>query len=222
MAAPLDREDLCVPGPGPYALTHSVGCVPRSALQRLQEHCIAPWQQQGGDAWPAWLAEVDGFRAALATLLGGEPAQYCPQSNLSSGLVKLLGALSRPQARRRVWLAAEDAFPSLGFVLRQAARLGFELRLIPRGEDPADPATWAAHVGEDTFGVLATHVHSNTGIVTPVTEIARLCAARGSLCVVDVAQSAGILPLSVASLGAPVVLGSCIKWLCGGPGAGFL
>jgi selenocysteine lyase/cysteine desulfurase len=39
---------------------------------------------------------------------------------------------------------------------------------------------------------------------------------------VDVAQSAGILPLSVAALGAPVVLGSCIKWLCGGPGAGFL
>ena len=38
----------------------------------------------------------------------------------------------------------------------------------------------------------------------------------------DVAQSAGILPWTVEELGADAVLGSCIKWLCGGPGAGFL
>jgi selenocysteine lyase/cysteine desulfurase len=222
MTTPLHRDDLSVPGPGPYALTHSVGCLPRTALARLQEGFIAPWQHKGGDAWGDWLGELDGYRAALAALLGGEAAQYCPQSNLSSGLAKLLGALPRPDARRRVWLAAEDAFPSLGFVLRQGARLGFELRLIPRSQDPAEPATWAAAIGADTFAVLATHVHSNTGVVTPVAQIARLCAQRGSVCVVDVAQSAGILPLSVAALGAPVVLGSCIKWLCGGPGAGFV
>jgi selenocysteine lyase/cysteine desulfurase len=69
---------------------------------------------------------------------------------------------------------------------------------------------------------LVTHVHSNTGRVAPVEAIARLCQERGILCVVDVAQSAGILPLRFPALGADVVLGSCIKWLCGGPGAGFL
>jgi kynureninase len=65
-------------------------------------------------------------------------------------------------------------------------------------------------------------VHSNTGRVAPVAEVARLCRQRDILCVVDVAQSAGILPWQVETLGADAVLGSCIKWLCGGPGAGFL
>ncbi len=222
MSSPLAREDFHLPGPGPYALTHSVGCLPRSAPARLQAHFLEPWQQRGGDGWGEWLGEIDGFRAALAALFGGEAAQYCPQANLSSGLVKLLGALPRPDARRRVWLASEDAFPSLGFVLHQAQRDGFELQLIPRGKDPSDPATWAERIDADTFGVLVTHVHSNTGVVTPVAKVAQLCAERGSYCVVDVAQSAGILPFSVAELGASVVLGSCIKWLCGGPGAGFL
>ncbi len=219
---PLERDDFHLPGPGPYLETHSVGCLPRSAVAQLEAGFLAPWQRCGGEAWAEWLGEIDGFRAALAALFGGAAADYCPQANLSSGLAKLLDALPRGQARRHVWLAAEDAFPSLGFVLQQAQRQGFTLQLIPRERDPADPATWAAWIGPDTFGVLLTHVHSNTGSVTPVAEVARLCAQRGSHCVVDVAQSAGILPFSVGELCASAVLGSCIKWLCGGPGAGFI
>lgn len=219
---PTDRDAFIVPGPGPYALTHSVGCLPKAAVERLQSHYLEPWRCTGGDAWSVWLAEIEGFRAALAVLLGGSASQYCPQANLSSGLAKLLGALPLPAAGRRTWLVSEDAFPSLGFVLHQARRLGFELRMLPRAAAVADPASWEAAIDERIYGVLATQVHSNTGIVTPVAAIAAACARHGALCVVDVAQSAGVLPLRIDELGARVVLGSCIKWLCGGPGAGFV
>jgi len=222
MTAITPSADWWVPGPGPYLLTHSVGCLPRSAAARLQSHYLAPWQAQGGDAWGAWLGEIEGFRAALVALFGGSAAEWCPQANLSSGLAKLLGALPAPTRERRTWLVAAEAFPSLGFVLRQARRLGYELRLLPRGQQVADLGSWEAAIDASVCGVLVTHVHSNTGIVSPVADIARLCRARGALCVVDVAQSAGILPWTVEALGADVVLGSCIKWLCGGPGAGFV
>jgi kynureninase len=39
---------------------------------------------------------------------------------------------------------------------------------------------------------------------------------------VDVAQSAGIVPIDVAAWDADFIVGSCVKFLCGGPGAGFL
>ena len=216
----MDSSTFHVPGPGPYLLTHSVGCLPRAVQAALTQKYFAPWEARGGNAWPDWLREVDGFRAALASLLGGTPADYCPQTNLSSGLVKFLDAL--PPSPRRVLLAAEDSFPSMGFVLRQAERRGFTLRLIPRARLPDDPRTWSEALTEEVRAVLVTHVHSNTGRVAPVAEIARLCAERDILCVADVAQSAGILPLDCATLGADVVLGSCIKWLCGGPGAGWM
>jgi kynureninase len=207
------------PGPGPYVLTHSVGCLPRAAQRALEVGYLEPWAQRGGNAWPAWLERIDDFRAALARLLGGAPADYCPQGNLSSGLAKVLSALP-PDPRRPVLLASEESFPSLGFVLDRAARRGWQARFTPHRPD--DAAAWAAALTDDVRAVLVTHVHSNSGRVAPVAEVARLCAERDILCIVDVAQSAGILPLDLPALGAGVVLGSCVKWLCGGPGAGFL
>jgi kynureninase len=212
--------DFLIPGTGPYLLTHSVGCLTVAARDALAAGFVAPWAQRGGNAWPDWLGQIEGFRSALADLFGGDASEYCPQSNLSSGLVKLL--LSLPASSRRTLLAAEDSFPSLGFVLRQFEKLGFVTRLIPRGQSPDDLAHWEAALTADVRVAIVTHVHSNTGRVAPVTEIANLCADRGILCVVDVAQSAGILPMQFPALGADVVLGSCIKWLCGGPGAGYL
>ena len=215
-------NSFLVPGPGPYLLTHSVGCLPRMARDALDSAFLRPWAELGGNAWPAWLQQVDGFQSALAKLFGGTPAEYCPQSNLSSGLAKLLLSLPSVSASRRTLLAAEDSFPSLGFVLRQAERYGFTLRLMPRDQAPDDISAWSAALTPDVRVALVTHVHSNTGRVAPVAEIAKLCAQREILCVADVAQSAGILPMSFPALGADIVLGSCIKWLCGGPGAGYL
>jgi kynureninase len=215
-------DSFLTPGPGPYLLTHSVGCLPRAARDAFDASFIQPWAERGGNAWPAWLQQIDGFRAALAQLFGGAARDYCPQSNLSSGLAKLLLALPPPRSGNSVLLAAEDSFPSLGFVLEQARRHGHSTRIIPRALLPDDVGTWKDALTDDVRVALVTHVHSNTGGVAPVAEIAALCAERDILCVVDVAQSAGILPLNLPEVGADVVLGSCIKWLCGGPGAGWL
>lgn len=218
----LDASSFLVPGSGPYLLTHSVGCLPRSSRAALDAHFLRPWAELGGNAWPVWLRHVEAFRAALANLFGGAPPEYCPQANLSSGLAKLLLALPRAPAAKSTLLAAEDSFPSLGFVLRQAERSGHSLRLLPRTDSPDALRTWSDALTDDVRVALVTHVFSNTGRVAPVAQIAKLCAERDILCVVDVAQSAGILPVDVSELGADAVLGSCIKWLCGGPGAGWL
>lgn len=216
------RSRFHVPGPGPYALTHSAGCLPRSAFEALRTQYLEPWQQRGGDAWPEWLERIDGFRAALAALLGGAARDWCPQPNVSAALTRLLGGLPPAGRGRGVWLLHEDAFPSIGFVLQAARRHGHGLRLIPRDHDPGQADTWQRAIADDVRGVVLTHVHSNTGRITPVAAVAQHCRERGVLSIVDVAQSAGILPWRVETLQADAVIGSCIKWLCGGPGAGFL
>lgn len=210
-----------VPEGGPYLATHSVGCLTRAARDAVHATYLQPWSSRGADAWESWLEGIGEFRRALARLLGGRAIDYCPQSNLSAALAAVLGALPPPR-ERNVWLAAEDSFPSLGFVLQRAEARGFRLRLISRANPPGDMATWTDAFTPDVCGVLITHVFSNSGAVAPVPDITRAARAAGVFSIVDVAQSAGILAMDVEALGADVVIGSCVKWLCGGPGAGFL
>ena len=40
--------------------------------------------------------------------------------------------------------------------------------------------------------------------------------------VADLYQSAGTLPVNVRELGVDFATGGSVKWLCGGPGAGYL
>ena len=75
---------------------------------------------------------------------------------------------------------------------------------------------------DDVQWLLVTQVQSNTGVQVPVAEIVALARQKNILTVVDSAQGVGILPIDVQQWGASFVLGSCVKWLCGGPGAAFL
>ena len=215
-----DTRFLAPPG-GPYLLAHSVGCQPVAAREALERHVLAPWADRGGGAWPDWLSAVDGFRAALVRVLGGKAADYCPQPNLSAGLFAILSSLPRQPGRDLIVVSAHT-FPSLGFAAQQMERLGYRFACLAEGQNPGDPATWDEALSEAVAAVVVMHVHSNTGVVAPVAEITAMARARGVFSVIDIAQSAGILPVEVGAWGAGAVIGSCVKWLCGGPGAGFL
>ncbi len=212
---------------GSYLLSHSVGLLPRSAPEALQRGYFSPWQDQASEVWPHWLREIEQFRRRLGAVFGSHHSNFCPQVNLSSALAKILSALPTPGAslppeQRPVLLLCEEDFPSLGFVLGKAAREHYQLRFIQSGSDVSDLDLWAQHLGEDVALVLITHVHSNTSQCAPVGEIVALARAAGAVSVVDIAQSAGVVPVDVDAWNADFVLGSCVKWLCGGPGAGFM
>lgn len=208
-------------GPGVYLLSHSVGRPPVDSEQVFSEAFFRPWRTGAGEPWPAWLDAVDRFRSAIARLLTGARDDICPQQDLSTGLARILQCVPGLTARREI-LLSERAFPSLGFVIDGARKLGLEARFLPPGLDERDPAQWRAQITGDTALVLVTQVQSNTGVQVPAAEVCAAAREAGALTVIDAAQAAGILPLAVGELGADFILGSCVKWLCGGPGAAFL
>jgi kynureninase len=204
-----------------YLLNHSVGRPPLSAPTALANDFLGPWADGGEAVWPQWLQGIEGFRKALAELLHSDPANFCPQVNLSSALVKVLQ--SRPVDRARpVILCTEHDFPSMVYVLSSVESLGYRLRILQGDDALLDPAYWAEQFSDDVGAVLLSHVHSNTGMKIPVDGITRITREHQITSIVDIAQSVGVVPIDLQQWQADFVLGSCVKWLCGGPGAGFL
>jgi kynureninase len=77
-------------------------------------------------------------------------------------------------------------------------------------------------IDEETALVSVSHVAFRSSYVQDLAAIAQRAHAVGAMVVADLYQSAGTLPVNVRELGVDFATGGSVKWLCGGPGAGYL
>jgi len=66
------------------------------------------------------------------------------------------------------------------------------------------------------------HVLFRSSFVLDAQKVARRCKEVGATLLLDVFQSAGTMPIHAKEWGVDAVTGGCLKWLCGGPGNGYL
>ncbi|MGS0693214.1 aminotransferase class V-fold PLP-dependent enzyme [Shewanella sp. 0m-4] len=215
------KDDFSL-SPGSYLLNHSVGRPLKDAEQAFSKQFFAPWQTSGKEPWHDWLQVIEQFSQGLAKLFNARVEEFCPQVNLSSALTKLVMSLERLNQQHAVVLMSEIDFPSMGFALKKALPQGCELRFIPKSLDITDAEVWQSHISADIDLVFVSHVYSNTGQQAPVEEIVNAAKSKNVLTLLDVAQSAGIVPLDLQALQPDFLIGSSVKWLCGGPGAAYL
>jgi selenocysteine lyase/cysteine desulfurase len=205
-----------------YFLNHSVGCLPRNS-RMAAERFFFSWQNFGGEAWESWFENIERFKNGLAKLIGANnSAEICPQVNVSAGISKIVSSLPIRSKRKKI-LISESAFPSVGFALEMAGIDEYELEFIP--EDicyEAILSSWESRLRDDVQAVLITHVLSNTSLCYPVKEIVEIAKAKNIFTLVDAAASVGVIPINVSDWNADFVVGTCLKWLCGGSGTGFL
>ena len=202
--------------PENYFLNHSVGCLPRGADIALADNYFAAWTS--GTNWDDWMDVLDEFRSGLAELLGVKAASICPQSNVSSALTKILYSL--PENGKKTILLSRQDFPTIGFVFKQAERMGFRLKFVDG--DPAKLETWERAMEDDIAIIHITHALSNTSHLLPAREICALARKADTISIVDIAQSFGVVPVPLAEWGADFAIGTGVKYLCFGPGACFL
>jgi len=77
-------------------------------------------------------------------------------------------------------------------------------------------------IDERTLLVPISHVLFKTAEIQDVEPIVRRAHEVGAYVILDCYQSAGIVPLDVTALDVDFAVGGSVKWLCGGPGNGWL
>ena len=205
---------------GIYFLNHSVGCF-SNTQELVKNEYFNSWKKKGGFAWEDWLPSISKYHEALALLLNGKKNEFCYQNNISTGFIKILSSLPKRKERKKI-LISDLEFPSLILILKKCLQNDYEIKIIKSNNGKVPFEYWEKELDINTQIAIISHSTYATSFKNSIQQITNTCKDRNIFCLIDVAQSVGVIPIDLQNLNCDFVIGSCIKWVCGGPGAGFI
>jgi kynureninase len=196
--------------------------MPAEAESALLEY-TSTWAGRGIRAWEErWMGVPGELAAAIEQLVQAEPGSVSLHGNVTLAQAVALSCLEFRPPRNRVVCTGED-FPSLLYLYEGLERRGAELVRVPaRDGRRIDEADILAAIDERTALVAASHVLFRTAQLLDLAPVVARARAVGALSMVDAYQSVGIVDVDVSTLAPDLLTGGSIKWLCGGPGTGYL
>jgi kynureninase len=207
-----------------YLVSHSLGAMPEATREALVEYADL-WASRGvrawGDKW--WMMSID-VGDIIAPLIGAPPGSVVMLPNVTTAEAVVLSSYEYTAPRNRV-VIVDGEFPSVRYIYdRLARRLGAEIVTVPHDSTGLgfDLDRLLAAIDERTQIVPIGHILFESSYMIDVEAIARRCREVGATLVLDVFQSAGIVPVDVTGWDVPIAVGGVLKWLCGGPGGSFL
>lgn len=204
-----------------YLASHSLGAVPRSTEESLRRY-YREWAELGIKAWdgPWWQSMLD-FCALVEKVLGARPGTVAPMQNVTRAMAGVASCLDYGRRPRIVMPELEftTSFP----LWRGQERLGAEVVVVPSTDGVSVSAEALAEaVDERTALVLCSHAFFRSGALADLGSLVQVAHRHGAHVMGDGYQTAGAVPVEVDTLGVDFFVGGSHKWLCGGPGAGYL
>ena len=206
-----------------YLISHSLGAMPRETYDRLHEYADI-WATRGVRAWAeGWWDMPVTVGDEVARIIGADPGTVVMHQNVSICQSLIISCLE-PTPRRNKIVYSELNFPSVMYVYEAHAQDG-RLRIETVKSDdgitiPLERMLEA--IDESTLLVPFSHVLFKSAFLQDAKAIIDRAHEVGAMVVLDTYQSAGTVPFSVKELNADFATGGSVKWLCGGPGAGYL
>jgi kynureninase len=196
-----------------YLINHSLAAMPAAAEDRLAEY-TQMWKTRGIRAWAeGWWDMPLTVGDQVGRIVGAPAGTVCMHQNVTVAVAIVLSCFRLEPPRNRI-VYLEGEFPSVRYLLQ--AQPGAEIEVVP------DLDALLEAIDDRTLLVPVSHVLYKTAELQDVEAIQRRAEEVGAHVLLDAYQSAGAVPLDVAALGVAFATGGSVKWLCGGPGAGWL
>jgi kynureninase len=208
-----------------YLISHSLGAMPRETFERLQSYAET-WATRGVRAWAeGWWDMPLTIGDEVARIIGAEAGTVVMHQNVSVCMSVVLSCFdTTPETRRNKVVYSDLEFPSVMYAYEAHARDGrFRIVKVKSDDGVTVPLErLLAAIDEETLLVPLSHVLFKSASLQDARAVTERAHEVGALVVLDTYQSAGTVPFSVKDLDVDFATGGSVKWLCGGPGAGYL
>jgi kynureninase len=224
MADPLLqwRKEFPVLDKTVYLISHSLGAMPGRTRDRLNEYADI-WSTRSIRAWEeVWWEMPITVGNLIGKIIGAGEGEVTMHPNVSVAQSIVASCFDWRGKRNKV-VSEGLNFPSNLYIQRQLESLGARVVTIPSEDEitvPLDQLLRA--IDEETLLVSVSHVIYKSAYIQDLASITRRAHEVGALVIADIYQSAGTVPVNVRELGVDFATGGSVKWLCGGPGAGYL
>ena len=180
-----------------------------------------------GYPWSARLAK-DGGRChnlsatKFAEFIGADPGTVVMHQNVSICQSVIISCFDFNGKRNKI-VYDDMNFPSVMYVYEAQKANGARIEMVKSDDGiTVSLQKMLDAIDEETLLVPILHVLYKSAFLQDIKPIVDKAHEVGAVVVLDVYQSAGTVPFSVKDLNVDFAVGGSVKWLCGGPGAGFL
>jgi kynureninase len=224
MAEPLIswRKEFPIVDTCTYLVSHSLGAMPRQAAVNLQEFADT-WSRRGVRAWHEGWWEIGRATGDLLAPVLGVPAGTISMHQNVTVAQGIIASCFRYDGPRRTIVLTDLEFPSNMYLFEGFRRYGAEIVYVPSDDGiRTNLEHMLEAIDERTALVPLSLVLFKSSYLQDAKAIIDKAHRVGARVALDVYQAAGTVPLDLEAIGTDFAVGGSVKWLCGGPGAGYL
>jgi kynureninase len=205
-----------------YMISHSLGAMPRRTRDRLQEYADI-WASRGIRAWEeGWWDMPVTVGNLIGKIIGAGPGEVVMHQNVSIAQSTIASCFQWSGKRNKVVMEDMNFTTNL-YIYHALEKLGARVVTVPSRDGVTIPIEdMLAAIDEETLLVPISHVIFLSSYIQDLKAIVNRAHEVGAMVIADIYQSAGTVPVNVRDLNLDFATGGSVKWLCGGPGAGYL
>ena len=198
-----------------HLISHSLGAMPRRARTRLAQFADE-WTDRNIRAWEeGWWDMPVTVGNLIGSIIGAGEGEVVMHQNVSI-CQSIVHSCFDWTGRRNKLVTETENFSSNHYLFGHLPRV-VDVPVVEAG-----PERLLEAIDEETLLVSVSHVTFRNSYAQNLTAIIEKAHRVGALVMADLYQSAGTVPVNVRELGVDFACGGSVKWLCGGPGAGYL
>ena len=205
-----------------YLISNSLGAMPRGVYDAMKGYADT-WAKRGVRAWEErWWMLAAEVGDEIGALMNASQGSVSTHQNVTTCQAIVASCFDFSGKRNQV-VYSDMNFPSVMYFWEAQRAHGARVRMVKTDDGITVPTERLLDaINDDTLLVPISHVIFRSAYINDAKAIVEKAHKVGAHVVLDTYQSLGTLPVDVSALNVDFACGGVLKWLCGGPGVGYL